>query len=299
MPIAYIAAVMGARLLGACLRLSRPYDLCEFLCVSLFVLLATPLPQSAALDMDHDGFSSISTLMGTPMPYMLALLVNLVLSTIAGAAFLALWNWQYGTSRTVAHPVRRAALVASLPVALVYVAMAVATYMGFLLQLGVVFAVLVGACIILLLIRDPTISPDERDRRFLLWAILVVGMALTTIGAGAMMAIFPTPNLPGMLPDHNLLYSWNIDYEALDWTPEEALRRFNMGYLWHSATIFICMVFVVGGNLITATYRWGSDPPHYRSARAPAPNPGAITVTPSALGRIRAFLRSVRLRAQR
>ena len=293
MPIAYIGVMVGTRLAGAFLRLARPFDICEFLAISLFVLLTTPLLQSAALGMDHYGFCSIASLDGTPMPFMLALLVNLVLSSVAGLVFLALWNWQYGPGRSAGNPVRRAVLVASLPVALVYATMAVATNMGILLQLGVAFSVLTVACMILLLMRDPAITPQERDRRFLLWAILIVGMVLTTIGASAMMAIFLTPNLPAMLPDHNLLYSWAIDYAALGWTPEEALRRFNLGYLWHSTTIFLYMVFVVGGTLVSAVYRWGSEPPTAYQVRHPTDTANA-PMPPTALVRIRAFYRAVR-----
>ena len=293
MPIAYIGVVLGTRLGGAFLRLARPFDLCEFLCISLFVLLTTPLLQSAALNMDHYGFCAIPGMAGTPMPFMLALLVNLFVSTIAGAVFFALWNWQYGTPKVTGNPVQRAALVASLPVGLVYVTMAVATNMGILLQLGVSFAVLAGVCVILLLIRDSTITPHERDRRFLLWAILIVGMVMTTIGAGAMLAIFLTPNLPAMLPDHNLLYSWAIDYEMLDQTPEETLRRFNLGYLWHATTVFVYMVFGVGGNLIAAVYRWSGDPPRPQTAGAPVPNPGTETAEPSTLRKVIAFFRGI------
>ncbi len=289
MPIAYIGAVVGIRLGAAFLRMSNPYDLCEFFCISVFVLLTTPLLQSAALSMDHYGFSAIGTFGDTPMPYMLALLVNLALSTVAGGVFCALWNWQYGVPRQTGNPVRRAASVVVLPIGLVYATMAVITNTAIVLQLGVSFAVLTAVCIVLLLMRDASVAPDERDRRFLLWAILIVGMVLTTIGAAVMLTIYLTPNLPAMLPDHNLLYSWAIDFDRIGLSPEETLQRFNVGYLWHATSVFVYMVFVVGGNLVAAAYRWGHEPPHTPGG-GPMGNSGEPTAPSSILGKIIGFL---------
>lgn len=288
MPIAYIGAVVGIRLGAAFLRMANPYDLCEFFCISIFVLLTTPLLQSAALSMDHYGFSSIGGWAGTPMPYMLALLVNLALSTVAGGLFFALWNWQYRVPRQPGNPVRRAASVVLLPVGLVYATMAVITNTAIVLQLGVSFAVLTAVCIILLLMRDASVVPHERDRRFLLWAILIVGMVLTTIGAAVMLTIYLTPNLPAMFPDHNLLYSWAIDFDRIGLSPEEALQRFNVGYLWHATSVFVYMVFVVGGNLVAAAYRWGNEPPH-TAGDGPTGSSGGSAAPTSILGKIIGF----------
>lgn len=157
------------------------------------------------------------------------------------------------------------------------------------MQLGVSFAVLTAVCIVLLLMRDASVEPDERDRRFLLWAILIVGMVLTTIGAAVMLTIYLTPNLPAMLPDHNLLYSWAIDFDRIGLSPEETLQRFNVGYLWHATSVFVYMVFVVGGNLVAAAYRWGHEPPHTPGG-GPMGNSGEPTAPSSILGKIIGFL---------
>lgn len=299
MPVAYIGAAVGARLAGAFLRLNQPYDLCEFLCISLFVCLSTPLLQSAALNMDHYGFSSIPEFAGTPMPYAIALLVNLGLSTAAGATLFALWNWQYARSRLPGNAVRRAALCVCFPVGLVYAILAAITNTGILLQLGLVFTVLSVVCIILLLLRDPTVNPQERDRRFLLWAILLVGMVMSSLGAAVVIVIFLTPNVPSMLPDHNLFYSWVIDFDGLDMPTEEALRRFNIGYLWHATATFVYMLFIVGGKLLAATYDWGNVPAHAPYSRAQTGDPQERAYRASSLGRVRAFLRIFRPSSRR
>ncbi len=262
MPIAYIGAVVGVRLGATFLRMSSPFDLCEFFTVSLFVLLTTPLLQSAALNTDHYGFCSIAQFMGTPVPYALALLVNLALSMVGGGAFLALWNWQYRRQRNTVNPIRRAAVVVLLPMGLIYATIAVITNTAIVLQLGVAFAFLAAAFIILLVMRDSTVAPQDRDRRFLLWAILIVGTVAATVGAVTMLAVYLTPNVPYMLPSENLLLSWTVDADSLGLSPEEVMQRLNVGYLWHAVSVFVYMVFFVGGNLMVATYRWGSQPPH-------------------------------------
>ena len=256
MPFVYIGVVVALRLSAGFLRLGTPYDVCEFVCVSIFVLLTTPMLQSAVLQMDHYGFCSIEGFAGTAKPYMYALLVNLAVSSAAGFLFYSLWKWQYGRGRLAGNPVRRAVLVVLPPMGLVFATMAVITNVGILLQLGVVFAVFSTVCIILLLLRDSTVVPREGDRRFVLSAVLLVGTVMTTIGVATSLAILLTPNLAAVFPDQNILYSWTVDYMSMGYTREEALARFNMGYLWHAASVFVYMVFVVGGYLITSVYSW-------------------------------------------
>ena len=277
MPIAYIGLVVCFRLAASFQMFDGAHDLCEFFCVSLFVLLTTPLLQSAALNMDHYGFYAIRDWAGTPKPYMFALLVNLALSTTAGAMFIVLWKRQYGSGARGGNAVRRAVSVVLPPMACVYIVVAVITNFAILIQLGVVFAFFAAACIVLLLLRDPTTNPRENDRRFLLWGLLVVAAVTSTIGAGAMLAVFFTPNLPAVFPDHNLLYSWDVDYNVLGFSQEEAMARFNMGYLWHATSIFVYMVFVVGGKLLSAAYRWESALPTKPADNAPASSPGGAS----------------------
>ena len=71
--------------------------------------------------------------------------------------------------------------------------------------------------------------------------------------------MYLSPNLPSVLPDHNLLRSWEIDFVALGLTREEALDRLNLGYLWHATWAFVYMLFAVGGRLFVSIYRLSSD----------------------------------------
>ena len=75
------------------------------------------------------------------------------------------------------------------------------------------------------------------------------------LGIGTIMAIYLSPDLPSVLPDHNLLWSWEIDLAGLGLSREEALARMNVGYVWHTMCVFGYMIFLVFGRLMVSLYR--------------------------------------------
>ena len=107
----------------------------------------------------------------------------------------------------------------------------------------------------LLVLRDPAFSPSERDRLFLLSTTSVLAMISGTLGIVTIVQIYLSPDLPSVLPDHNLLRSWEIDFAEVGFTREEALERLNLGYLWHAVWVLAYMFFVVGGRLMVSIYR--------------------------------------------
>ena len=58
-----------------------------------------------------------------------------------------------------------------------------------------------------------------------------------------------------VLPDHNLLGSWEIDFHQLGYTPEQVVKRLDVGYMWYSMCVFAYMVAVAGGSMLIAVYR--------------------------------------------
>ena len=66
----------------------------EFFWITLFLVLSTPLLQFAPLGMDHYGLYRVGDSVGTYVPFLLALLVNLALAASAGLMFQFLWQWQ-------------------------------------------------------------------------------------------------------------------------------------------------------------------------------------------------------------
>ena len=80
-------------------------------------------------------------------------------------------------------------------------------------------------------------------------------MTSATVGMVTVVQIYLSPDLPSVLPDHNLLRSWEIDFAELGLSREEALDGLNLGYMWHAIWVFAYMFFVVGGRLIVDIYR--------------------------------------------
>ena len=124
------------------------------------------------------------------------------------------------------------------------------------------FPILALAFTIILALRDPSFQIEAGDRRFLLYALSAIGIVSAALGVVVIIAVYVSPELPMVLPDHNLLRSWELDFEGLGYSREEALDRVNLGYMWHAMGVFAYMAFIVGGNLFTAIYRTGAGSSH-------------------------------------
>ena len=253
----FIAIVMGLVLTQGFLRMRKGDQLREFFFVSLFFLLSTPLLQMPLIRMDNYGFYTIADFAGTPIPCLMALMVNLGLALIAGLMFDFLWKWQYSNTGSEKRAPQRAAWVALLPLIFVYCCVMVISNVGSWLHLTVVIPVMGVVFITLLMLRDPLITPRERDLRFLLWAVVTAIIVLSALGGAAILTLYLAPStLPQ--PDHNLLYSWDIDFAALGYTKDELMERLHLGFIWVALSNFVYIVVVVGGNLIVAVYRRGN-----------------------------------------
>ena len=255
MPTAYVAFAIGIVLAQGFLFRDREAGLREFFWVSLFFLLTTPLLQFARIRTDHYGFYTIGSFTGTQIPYMLALLLNLLIASTAGLAFRLLWKRQYSGASDGTSALRRAAFVVLPPVISAYATVAVITNIAVSVHLAVLLPVLGVVFTGLLVLRDPAFNPSERDRLFLLSTASVLAMISGVLGIGTILAIYLSPGLPSVLPDHNLLWSWEINLAGLGFTREEALERLNVGYVWHTIWVFGYMFFVVIGRLIVSLYR--------------------------------------------
>ena len=255
MPTAYIAFTMGIVLAQGFLFRDREAGLREFFWVSLFFLLTSPLLQFARIHTDHYGFYTIGSLAGTQVPYMMALLLNLLIASTAGLAFQLLWKRQYSGAGDGASPLRRAAFVVLPPVIFAYVTVVAITNISVSVHLTVLLPVLGVAFAALLVLRDPAFNPNERDRLFLLSTTTVLVMISGVLGIGTILAIYLSPDLPSVLPDHNLLWSWEINLAGLGFSREEALDRMNVGYVWHTTLVFGYMFFLVFGRLMVSLYR--------------------------------------------
>ena len=268
-PVAYVGLVIAPVLAQGLLLPGRDAGLREFFWVSVFLLLTTPLVQFSPLGMDHYGFHVRGDLGGTQMPYMLSLLLNLGIAGAAGLVFDLLGNWQYRSSGGADSALGRACWTVLPPVILVYTAVAVITNVSVSIQLAVLFPVLAVLVALMLVSRDPLVRVSDQDRRLLLQGLLGAAMVSVPLGVFTVMAIYLSPDMPMVLPDHNLLGSWELDFEALGYSRQEALDRLDLGYMWHAMSIFAYMVFVVGGNVVVSVGRMGGQDGGVTAVSAP------------------------------
>ena len=242
----------------------------EFYWISVFFVLTTPLLQFAPLGMDHYNFHLVSGYGASMMPYMLALLLNLGLAWTAGLMFHLLHRWRReGGSAARGTTAGEAVSVTCPPLGVVYVVVLVVTNFSVAVQLAVVFAVLPMAFSLILFFRESGVVLSDEDRRSLFQVLAAAACVSVPVGIAVIMSIYLSPDFPSVLPDHNLVRSWELDFGALGYTREEALDRVNLGYVWHATFLMIYMACVVGGRLFVEIHR-------LRDGGEPAPAPSGL-----------------------
>ena len=269
MPVAYIGIATGLVLMQGLVWPDRRAGLRDFLWSSLFLVLTLPSLQFAPLQMDQYGFYAIGDLAGTHLPYMLVLLLSLLVAGVCALMFQLLWRWQNSSSQASASALARAVRVVLPPTLLAYVVVVVLSNYSVWIQSAVVLSVLAGVLVALLLMRDPSVNPNGGQRRFLLYASFTTAIVCSTLGMAVIVAVFMMPDVPSVFPDHNLMGSWEIDFDGMGLSKTQALELLQVGYMWHAICLFVYMVSVVGGHLLVAVYRMaggtGTGPDAVRS----------------------------------
>ncbi len=232
----------------------RENPLREFFWVTLFFVLGTPLLQFAPLGMDHYNLYLAQDYFAPLMPCVVALMVNLVLASSAGLIFHLLWHWQYRGREEWGSPVKKAATVLLPPMGMVYIVVLVITNLSITVQLSVIIPVFAVVMVVLLVLRDPRVVLANRDRRLMNQGAFAVGFFSTLVGMGVIVALYVSPDYPKVLPDHNLIGQWEIDFEELGFSREEALDRVNLGYVLHGVVVTVYMFLVVAGRLLVSIH---------------------------------------------
>ena len=200
------------------LRMRRSHELREVYFITVFFLLSGSLLQAPAIRMDPYGFYTLAEFANTPIPYLLALLVNMLLALIAGLMFDALWRWQYSSGRGFANGCHRAAWSTFPPLFFVYVCTLLLCCIGMWIFLLLVFSIMGGVFMAVLVMRDPEITFDGWGKRLLLQVAFGVILLLTAIGGAAILVVYLEPS-PLAIPDHTILRSWEINFERWDIRP--------------------------------------------------------------------------------
>ena len=256
MMMLYVIVVAGLVLAQGFLRLRRSNELRELYFISVFFLLGSKLLQAPLTRMDPFGFYAMGDFAATPMPYLLALLTSLLLALAAGLAFDFLWRRQIASQVCSFNLWQRTACTSFVPLILVYAACLLLTGLGTWICLLLVFSILGGSFMALLILRDKTVSLTPWERRLLLQAALTVTIILTVMGAALVMVMYLYPNLLA-IPDHTLIRSWEIDFDALGYPKDELMDRYRIGAVWSSLAAIVYMVVSLGGSLLITIYRSG------------------------------------------
>ena len=280
MMMLYVVVATGLVLVQGFLRLRRSNELRELLFISVFFLLCANLLQVPIVRMDPYGFYAIGDWAGTPIPYLLALLANLMLALAAGLIFDFLWRWQYSGDRGSEGICRRAAWTSFPPLILVYACSLVMSGLGTWIYLLFVFSILGGTFMALLILRDDNITVQGWERKLMLQAGMAAAIVLTAAGGAAILVIYIKPSMM-VIPDHTLIHSWEIDFDALGYSAVELMDRYRIGAVWSSLAALVYMVIVLGGNLIVGIYRLDDSKPDQRQNPEPDSAPAAAAVASS------------------
>lgn len=255
MPLAYVMMASLLVLAQAFVWPENRQTLRDFYWASMFILLVFPAFRFAPLGLDQYGFYRIGDLSSSHLPYMLMLLVGVTLAGLSALSFQLLWVWQSSGARAKRSPLIRAVWTVIPSTLLSYAAAVVLSGTTVWIQSTVSMPILAATLIALLAIKNRQTDPDQSQRRFLLQASFTIVIVASTLGATAVVLVSTAPDLPMALPDHNLLGSWEIDFERLGYTGDQVQERLDIGYMWHSMCLYVYMVAVVAGSLLVAVYR--------------------------------------------
>ena len=254
----YVSMAVVLVMVQGFLSVRRSHELREIYFLTVFLLISGNLLQAPATRMDPYGFYAMGEFANTPIPYLIATLLNMVLALIAGLMFDYLWRWQYQSGRGFKNIYHRAAWTAFPPLLFVYGFILFFSCLGMLIYLMLVFSIMGGTFMAILALRDKETMFRNWERKLLMQAAMGVILLLTAIGAGSILVAYLEPS-PLAIPDHTLVRSWEIDFDALGYSPDELLERHRVGAVWSSMGTLLYMAIVLGGSLMATIYRLGQD----------------------------------------
>ena len=245
----YVAFVIGLALVQALLKLGPSNVLRDFFLVSMFILLSAPLLQAPLIRMDPYRFFTFEGLVNTPIPYLLALVTNLVIALASCLIFDSIRRWKYYVHRRSDESAYVRALWTSIPPVLLVFAFSL-TFISFemLFYLSCMLPLLAGILTAQGILHDKGPTLTEQDRKSFLWAAAALFVALAAVNGAAIVAVHL---LPGwiVLPDRSLFYSGEFDYGAWGYSSSELGERLRLGALWVLLASLGYTVVVVGGHL--------------------------------------------------
>ena len=224
----------------------------ELFFITVFFILNTSLFMFAVTRMDHFGFYALIPWSGSHF-LLLTLAAHLALALAASAIFDAMKKVMYsdrGPDRAFA----RAIWTALPPCLFVFFNMMVFVNEGGWAFHLVTLGVAAGAFTAILAFRDDRVTLSDYEAKLSLATSIAVIILLCVAGAAGTIAAYMFPS-PLAVPDHNLLTSWEIDYERLGYPEDEMMDRFRVGILLMSISMIAYMATALGGFLLSEARR--------------------------------------------
>lgn len=225
--------------------------------ISLFITLNSSVLLGAATKADHFGFYTIETFTDTPMPLVLAMMVNLVLALAGSVIFGLLWNSQHGPNRA-RNAFSRAILVTLPPILFVYLNIVVFTNFGAWLYFMIVLGVMFGAFAAIVGLNE--LEEKLTGDGFALKSTVLIIVILCSIGVTGLIIMYLEPDMVMAVAEFRIIPLPEVGHVELGYTAEEGLQRLRMGLMFMSLVTIVYMAIVVGGYLIMTVRRATASP---------------------------------------
>ena len=250
------ALVAGSIVVGqwALQLLKSPHDtsaqehIAGLMFISLFITLNSSLLIGAATKADHFGFYTIGALTKTPIPFLLTMLVNLVLSLAATVIFSLLRSRQHA-SQLGRSAFTRAVFVTLPPLLFVYVNIVIFTNIGAWIYFLIVLGVMFGAFAAILALNEPGLRLEIDG--FAIKATVLVIILLCSSGVAGLLLAYLEPDMVMAAANFRIVPLAEVSHAELGYTAEEGARRLRLGMMFMSLVTMFYLAVVVGGYLIT------------------------------------------------
>ena len=220
--------------------------------VSLFFTLSAPGLIGTLTKADHFGFYTIEPYTNTPIPFLLAMLVNLQLALVASVMFSMLWSRRRRGNRGEG-ALSRAVWLTLPPLAFVFANVVLFTNLGACVFFLTTFGVLFAAFTILAALNESEMA--LRNVSLVFKAVIAAIALISIFGFIEAFEEFSEPGTALESAEVRIIPLRVITAEQLGYTPDEGVRLMAQGLLWTLVATTLYLVGVVGGYLALAIRR--------------------------------------------
>ena len=257
--MAYVLGALAVPTGHAALRwVNRDRDLPErehvvdLFFVSLFFTLTAPCLIGALTKADHFGFYTVEAFTNTPMPFLLAMLVDLELALVASVLFSLSWRRHRGANAERGL-LSRAVWITLPPLLFPVVNLALFGNLGVWMYVLVVFGVLFGAFATIVALDESGSASGETGRvlKAAAWATVLFGL----FGLAGAVATFLEPGPSLASAEFRVVPLPEVTAEELGYTPDEGVELMRLGLMWQALAVSLYLAAIVGGYLLLTMRR--------------------------------------------